>query len=253
MRCERVSGSASPYARTSTSEMRTEARLSFKCELTVWRSGSHGRRNRSATSRKPARGVNGDIGPVMLDVVGERPGLHERSVLTRGICKARCSGREAQSAEQRTREATRTGKEPLDLTAPACAIKAPFAEVLTIVRQNAIAAFAETRTRTRQHFATIEAWPVMSNPDAAAVCEMFERNLFHRSAAQYMAGPSVMNDATIADVDTMMAVELACGDEMRAECGFCANMDERVARREPLVAALNGGCIVGSPVHTFLR
>ena len=165
----------------------------------------------------------------MLDVVGERPGLHARSVLTRRICKARCSGREAQSAEQRTREATRTGKEPLDLTAPACTTKTPFAEVLTIVRQDAIVAFAETRTSARQHFATIEAWPVMSNPDAVAVCEMFERNLFHRSAAQFMAGPSVMNDATIADVDTMMAVERPRGDEMRGECGFCTKRDERVA------------------------
>ncbi len=209
--------------------MRAVGRLSFERPLTVCRSGSHGLRNGLATSRKPARGLNDDIGPVMLDVVGERPCFHARSVLTRRICKARCSGREAQSAEQRTREATRTRKEPLDLTAPACPIKTPFAEVLTIVRQDAIAAFAETRTCTRQHFATIEAWPVMSNSDAAAVCEMFERNLFHRSAPQFMAGPSVMNDVTIADVDSMMAVERARGDEMRGECGFCAKRDERVA------------------------
>lgn len=38
-----------------------------------------------------------------------------------------------------------------------------------------------------------------------------------------------MNDATIADVDTIMAVERARGDEMRGERGFFVNSEERIA------------------------
>jgi hypothetical protein len=101
--------------------------------------------------------------------------------------------------------------------------------VLVIVRQDAVAAFAEARTCPCHHFATIEAWPITSNPDAAAVREIFERNVFHRSAAQSMARPGVMNDATIADVDTMMAVERARRDEMRGDRGLFANTEERIA------------------------
>jgi len=69
----------------------------------------------------------------------------------------------------------------------------------------------------------------MSNPDATAAREVLERNVFHRSAAQSVARPSVMNDATIADVDTIMAVERARGDEMRGERGFFVNSEERIA------------------------
>jgi hypothetical protein len=155
--------------------------------------------------------------------------LHARSVLARRISKGWCSSGEAQSAEQRTPEATRTGNQLLDLRAAACALQTPFAEVLAIVRQDAVAAFAEARTCPCHHFATIEAWSIISNPDAAAVREIFERNVFHRSAAQSVARPSVMNDATIADVDTVMAVERARGDETRGERGFFVHTEERIA------------------------
>jgi hypothetical protein len=60
-----------------------------------------------------------------------------------------------------------------------------------------------------------------------------------------------MNDATIADVDTMMAVERARGDEMRGERRFSASTEERIAREGPLVRALMDDRIVAPPVHTF--
>jgi hypothetical protein len=55
--------------------------------------------------------------------------------------------------------------------------------VLAIVRQDPVAAFAEARSCPFHHFSTIEAWPIMSNPDAMAAREVFDRNDFHRSAA----------------------------------------------------------------------
>ena len=90
----------------------------------------------------------------------------------------------------------------------------------------------------------------MSNSDAAAVREIFERNVFHRSATQSVAKPSVMNDATVAGVDAVVAVQRARSDEVTGESGFFANTEERIACGEPLVTALNAECIVGPEVHT---
>jgi hypothetical protein len=86
-----------------------------------------------------------------------------------------------------TREAARTGEATLDLAAAPCAIQTPFAEVLAVIRQDAVVAFAQPPARACHDFATNEAWPNMSDPDAAAAREVFERNFFHRSVAQSVA------------------------------------------------------------------
>ena len=187
-------------------KIRSDFQLEARCSKTrVWRLTAQRRCTslitRAGVGERPGA-VRGDqrlhVGPYVLCVAqpgnqndGRRSFAHHaRSELARRIRKGWCSGGEAQSAEQRTREAARTGKQPLDLGATACAIHTPFAKVLAIVRQDAIAAFAEARTCPCHHFATIEAWPIMSNPDAAAVREIFERNVFHRSANNPWLGPA---------------------------------------------------------------
>jgi hypothetical protein len=60
----------------------------------------------------------------------------------------------------------------------------------------------------------------MSNPDAASMSETLERNIFHRSAPRSVCRTGVMNDAAIADVDTVVVVERARSDEMRGERRF---------------------------------
>ena len=60
--------------------------------------------------------------------------------------------------------------------------------------------------------------------------ETFERNDFHRAAAQSAACSGVMNDVAIADVDAMTAVERADRDEMRGKGGFFANTGKGIPR-----------------------
>jgi hypothetical protein len=89
----------------------------------------------------------------------------------------------------------------------------------------------------------------MSNPDAVAVGETLERYVFHWSAPKSVSKSSVVNDTTTADVDAMVAVERARGDEMRGEWGLPAGAKERIACEERLVTMLSAACIVGLPVH----
>ena len=81
---------------------------------------------------------------------------------------------------------------------------------------------AETRTRPCHDFAAIEASCITSNPDAAPLREILERNVLHRSEPQSAGQPGVVNDAAVADIDAVMAVESSPGNEVRRERWFLA-------------------------------
>src|SRR5262249_7237847 len=82
----------------------------------------------------------------------------------------------ADSAVQDSRNRT----QPLDLPTAILVAQRPGAKVFAVVRQDAIAPFAQAGVRPLHHLATIEAHRVVSYSDAMAVSETFERNVFHR-------------------------------------------------------------------------
>lgn len=141
------------------------------------------------------------------------------------------------------------GAKTFDLFAAPLAAQSPVAEVLAVVRQQPIAAFAQTRARTLHHFARIELGRIASNSDAAALCELRERNVLHRSAPQSLREAGVVNDATVADVYAVMAVERARSDEVRGDWGLFTWTKESVTRERLLDTGSDAACIVGPPVH----
>ena len=68
----------------------------------------------------------------------------------------------------------RRGAEPFDLFATALITQRTTAEVLAVVGQEPIAAFAQARTRAFHHLAAIERRRFASNPEAAAGIENAE-------------------------------------------------------------------------------
>ena len=73
----------------------------------------------------------------------------------------------------------------------------PRAKMHAVVREDSIAAFAQTRARSFHHCAAIEAFRFMSYSNLSAACETFERNLFHRAAPQSVGKARVMNDTAV--------------------------------------------------------
>ena len=112
--------------------------------------------------------------------------------------------------------------QPFNLPDKVIIAERPRAKVLAVVRQDAVVGFAQARARPRHHFATVEALRAASNPDGVASSETLERNLFHRSAPEPVCKTSVVNDASVADVDAVVRVERARCDEMRRKWGFGA-------------------------------
>lgn len=117
----------------------------------------------------------------------------------------------------------------------------PGAEVRAIVRQKAIASFAQSRARTFHCMAGVELRCVESYPNAMSLSETLERNFLHRSAPMTVCEASVVNDTATADVYAVMVVERARSDEMRGERRLLAGEKQDVA------------CIVDRPVHTLRR
>jgi hypothetical protein len=129
----------------------------------------------------------------------------------------------------RVPDGERQGAETFDLFAAALITQRPIAEVLAVIRQESIAAFAQARTRAFHHLAAIERRRFGSNPEAAAASEMLDRNLFHRSAWKSVLEARVVNDAAASGVYSVMAVERARRDQVRGERRFLAGAKERIA------------------------
>jgi hypothetical protein len=123
----------------------------------------------------------------------------------------------------------RADAKPFDLHAAALATQRPLAEVLTVVCHEPIVVFAEARTRPLHHFTAIEAWYIVSNPDAVAMSEILKRNVFDRSASQSVGKAGVVDDATVANVNAVMAIERSRADEMRRERRLITVGDEPLA------------------------
>jgi hypothetical protein len=63
--------------------------------------------------------------------------------------------------------------------------KAPFAEVLTVIGQQAVAILAYTGTRPASDFIGIEArWGLVPDPERVSVGELRQTDLFDRASMQ---------------------------------------------------------------------
>ena len=92
---------------------------------------------------------------------------------------------------------------------------APFAEVLAVVGQQPVAVLAQPGECPAYHLSAVEI-PRRSGagPDRLATGETSERNFFHRPSAQAVPESRVMYDLAVADVDSMVKVAPALGDEV---------------------------------------
>jgi hypothetical protein len=142
---------------------------------------------------------------------------------------------------QRVPHGKRRGAKTLDLPAATLTLQHPGAEVFAVVRQEPIAELAQSRACACHDFAAIEAWPVMSNPDAAATSEVRQRNLLHWSPSPPAREAAVVNDAPIADVDAVVAVESASGDEVRRERRL-GGAKKGIVRGKVLIASTDVAC-----------
>ena len=122
----------------------------------------------------------------------------------------------------------------LDLEASSRAAQTPFAEVLTVIGQQPIAVFPHTGSCSADDLANVEiGWRVRSHPDALSAREMSERNFFHRSSAQTVREPRVVNDLASTDVDAVMQIAAPRCDKVRTQRGFSVPDQEPVASELP--------------------
>jgi len=84
-------------------------------------------------------------------------------------------------------------------------VQTPFAEVLTVVRQQPVTVLADPGARPMDHLSTREGrWRVGSDPDSAAAGEASERSLFHRPSVQALCESRVVHDVAAANVDSVV-------------------------------------------------
>src|SRR5262249_711155 len=95
----------------------------------------------------------------------------------------------------------------------------------------------------------IEATSIRSDVNAVPVAEAFERNFLHRTALPSMCEAGVVNDAPIADVDTVVRVERARRDEVRGEGRLSSAGQRPIGGGTRVFRSLDMRCIVGSRAH----
>jgi hypothetical protein len=157
------------------------------------------------------------------DGIGQYIGTDERPAAVNESSREDCAGRMPDGPGESAKK--------FDLCAAALVAQHPAAEVLAVVGQHAISAFAQTRPRTVHRFARIKPGGRVSNTHVAATSEFFERNIFHRPAPQSMCEAGVVNDATIADVDAVVIVERPRNDQMAGKRWLLPGTKEIVAQR----------------------
>jgi hypothetical protein len=127
-----------------------------------------------------------------------------------------------------------TCKPGFDLKASSRAVQTPFAEVLTVIGQQPIAVFPHTGSCSADDLSNVEiGWRIRSHPDAPSAREMSERNFFHRSSAQAVREPRVVNDLASTDVDAVMQIAAPRRDNVRTQRGFSVPDQEPVASELP--------------------
>jgi hypothetical protein len=107
-------------------------------------------------------------------------------------------------------------REPLVyLIAAVLGAKAPFAEVLAVVGQQAIASLPYARTRAPHDFIGIESGRApVANPKRATVGELLEADLFDRPSAQALHETAVLNDLSAPNIDAVMGITSARRNEV---------------------------------------
>jgi hypothetical protein len=99
-------------------------------------------------------------------------------------------------------------------------MQTPFAEVLTVIGQQPIVVLPDTGSCSADDLPNAEIGRVRSDPDALSAREMSERNFFHRSSAQAVREPRVVNDLASTDVDTVMQIAPPGCDKVCTQRGF---------------------------------
>jgi hypothetical protein len=139
---------------------------------------------------------------------------------------------QAKSCKQRK---SRTCKPRFDLKASRRAAQTPFAEVLTVIGQQPITVFPHTGSCSADDPSNVEiGWRGRSHPHALAAREMSQRNFFHRSSAQTVREPRVVNDLASTDVDAVMQIAAPRCDNVRTQRGFLVSDQEPVAADLPV-------------------
>jgi hypothetical protein len=145
--------------------------------------------------------------------------------------RRRHTDEQAKHCKQRT---SGTCKPGFDLEASSRAAQTPFAEVLTVIGQQPIALFPHTGSCSADDLSNVEVgWRLRSHPDALSAREISERNFFHRSSAQTVREPRVVNDLASTDVDAVMQIAAPRCDKVRTQRGFLVPDQEPVATELP--------------------
>jgi hypothetical protein len=114
-----------------------------------------------------------------------------------------------------------TCKPSVDLKTSSRAAQTPFAEVLAVIGHQPIAVLPHTGSCSVDDLSSVEiGWSARSHPDALTAREVSERNFFHRSSAQTMCEPRVVNDLASTDVDAVMQIAGPGCDKVRTQRGF---------------------------------
>jgi hypothetical protein len=109
-------------------------------------------------------------------------------------------------------------------------VQTPFAEVLTVIGQQPIVVLPDTRSCSADDLSNVEiGGRCRSHPYALSVREMRERNFFHRSSAQAVREPRVVNDLASTDVDAVMQIAAPRCDKVRTQRGFLVPDQKPVA------------------------
>src|SRR5260370_5721091 len=93
---------------------------------------------------------------------------------------------------------------------------------------------AEMRSGAADILANVDVgWGVRSHPDVLSAREMSERNFFHRSSAQTVREPRVVNDVASTDVDAVMQIAAPRCDKVRTQRGFSVPGQKPIASELP--------------------
>jgi hypothetical protein len=100
-------------------------------------------------------------------------------------------------------------------------VQTPFAEVLTVVRQQPVAVLAHPGARPTDHFSTGEdRWAIGSDPNRAAASEPIESCFFHRPSAKAVYKSRIVHDLAAANIDPVMQISATRCDNVRAQQRF---------------------------------
>jgi hypothetical protein len=133
-----------------------------------------------------------------------------------------------------TQRKSGTRKPGLDLEASSRPVQTPFAEVLTVIGQQPIAVLPHSGSSSADDLSNAEIrWRVRSHPDALPAREMSDRNFFHRSSAQTVREPRIVNDLASTDVDAVMQITTPRRDKVRTQRGLLVPDQKPVASELP--------------------